>query len=164
MNSIKTHFSSTAQELPLHSAILYRATLQWGFPSFFWTFLSPTSRAVGTIPKIRPWEGFSVLRLLLIYRWHLTCHFSNIRALNEERVQTFKFVLPFSELARQQHWAWVSINIRMLSQRIKAISQKVFSETAPKGSLLCQPVEARVAAGYLSSLGSVWWETSGKSL
>lgn len=164
MNSIKTHFSSTAQELPLHSAILYRATLQWGFPSFFWTFLSPTSRAVGTIPKIHPWEGFSVLRLLLIYRWHLTCHFSNIRALNEERVQTFKFVLPFSELARQQHWAWVSINIRMLSQRIKAISQKVFSETASKGSLLCQPVEARVAAGYLSSLGSVWWETSGKSL
>lgn len=150
MNSIQTHFSSRAQELPLHSAISCRATLQWGIPSSLWTFLSPTSRAVGTTPRIHPWEGFPVLRLLLIYRWHLTCHFSNIRALNEERVQKFKFVLPSPELARQQHWAWVSINIKILSQRIRVISQKVFPETAPKGLLLCQPVETRVPGWLIS--------------
>ena len=73
---------------------------------------------MGTIPKIHPWEGSSVLSILLIYRWGLTCHCSNItfpQGSKPKKDKENSNCSPFPsspELARQRHWAWVTIKMQ----------------------------------------------------
>lgn len=95
---------------------------------------------MGTKPKIHPWEGFSVLGLLFIYRWRLTCHFNNVMALNKERVQKFKFILPrvckttTSSLSLNKHKDVVTENQHYITEGIPWNSSQRFAVLPASGN------------------------------